>query len=273
VVYPGFQQAYWTGNSGMHNLADPSEAYASQKQMGVVANLTKNGGTVALTGYQVQQNALTFLDFETDQSEPASYYVQRLNWFHQNDPTGKVGIWGLTPGFEGIDRDIAINPTPQFKAQIIAQLKADAPIINAMDVIIIPSYMLGPSSVQRDLQWISTAASYYHEYYPGKPVLAWTWGVYHPSWNPADDVLPADVTQQYVQTCMNVCDGMVVWGTYSDNSLLLQTADEMNLPALTDATLPPQLTTPDLANANVGDIDSGLFSNQTIGSQLDSLIN
>ncbi len=275
-VYPGFQQAYSTGNSGMHNLADPNEPYASQKQIDVVAGLAKNGGTVALSGTVVQPGTLTFLDFETDESESTSYYVQRLNWFHQADPGGKAGIWGLPIGWEGLDRDQVINPTPQVQAQFQANIVKDTPIVNAMDVIIIPAYMLGPSSDARDLQWITALANIYHTDFPGKTVLAWTWGAYHTSWNPVNDVLPTAVTQAYVQTCMNCCDGMVVWGPQEDNNLLRETAVEMTTPALTDATLPPLLTMPDSTSSSlsiVGDVDNGLFSNQTIGSQMDSVIN
>lgn len=276
-IYPGFQQAYWTSNAGMHNLSNPSEAYADQASIDVVANLAKNGGTVQLDGTVVQPGALTFMDFEQEADEPVSYYVQRLNWFHQADPGGKVGIWGLTPGFEGIDRDIAINPSPQFAAQIQAQIIKDTPLINAMDVIIIPAYMLSPSSVNRDLQWITTLADLYHQDFPGKPVLAWTWGAYDTTWNPANDVLPTDVTQEYVQTCMSCCDGMVVWGPQADNNLILQTADQMVQPILTDATLPPQLTPNQTGSVGSGlgetnDMNSDLFSNQQIDSSVDSLL-
>jgi hypothetical protein len=226
----GFQRVWWTGSADLSGSAgfDPSQATITK-----IALIAKNGGISPVTNQVIAPGTPVFLDFETDETESANWYQQRIKWFHQAAPNVKVGIWGLPLGWAGLDEDIVASDTPDVISQIDDNLRAEAPYLNNVNMITLSAYLLGPASVNTTLKWISVLAGEYHKMYPGKEVVCWMWGAYHTSWNPANDVASDAVTQEYIQTAMSNCDSMLVWGPDADNVKIKQMAYQMDVAAST----------------------------------------
>jgi len=223
-----FTRGWWSAPD-MCNTAGTIDA--SQAKITMLATIAKNGGTAPWTKKPVSANSLTFLDFEVDSLRDPLYYKKRLAWFHQTAPNAKVGIVGINFGLKGFNRDDvigAMNGTSLTKlAMMKAQLEAQRPMIESMNVIPVDSYMLGPSSVDRDLAYIKAYASLLHQVFPTKGLVAWAWGAYHTAWNPDNAVFSDSVTQRYVQTITSSCDSMVVWGPHADNIKLEKMAPQL----------------------------------------------
>lgn len=225
----GFKAVWWTAEAGLMDSAgkyDPSKTVIQN-----IAKIAEHGGVAPITGQKISAGEPVFLDFEVDETESVSWYQQRIEWFHEAAPNVKVGIWGLPLGWSGLDEDMVASDTPQIVSQIDANLRAQAPLIDQMDMITLSAYLLGPASVNTTFKYISVMAGEYHKLFPGKQVVCWMWGAYHIAWNPANDVEPDSVTQQYIQTAMNNCNAMLVWGPDADNSKIEKMAYQMDVSA------------------------------------------
>jgi hypothetical protein len=223
---PGFQTVWWTGEADLDDSSgkyDPSQAVITN-----VAKIAENGGTAPVTGRTIAPGTPVFLDFEMDETESVSWYVQRLQWFRQAAPDVKVGIWGLPFGWSGMDEDIVASDTPAVVSQIDSNLQSWAPLVNQLDMITLSAYLLAPASQNTTFKWISILGGEYHKMFPGKQVVCWMWGAYDASFNPTNDVEPDSVTQQYVQTAMTNCDALLAWGPDADNAKLKQMAYQMD---------------------------------------------
>jgi hypothetical protein len=222
---PGFTRAWWPGAAAFSpgdGTFDPSQARVTN-----LANIAKHGGVDPWPAYPVAAGSPTFLDFELDSTEDPSYYQQRAEWFHTAAPGVPLGTWGLHIGEGNLIRDQVINPTPAQQQMMDNLCRTAAGLVNSLDFITISAYMLGPAYVDRDLAYIGALAQEYHKMFPGKPVIAWTWGAYDSTWNPPNSVLSDDVTQRYISTIMQNCNGMLVWGPEEDNMKLRQMANQM----------------------------------------------
>lgn len=193
-----------------------------------VAQIAENGGTAPVTGMQIPAKTSVILDFDLDSNESYDWYAQRLEWFHEAAPDVQVGIWGVAIGWANVGKQDVFNDSPATVAAIDANLQAEAPMINQLNLMTLSCYMLGPNCVATDLKWISVLAQEYHKIYPGKNVMAWTWGAYDSAFNPIGDILPDDVTQQYVQDVLSNCNSMLVWGPKTDNGKIESLAYQMD---------------------------------------------
>lgn len=223
---PGFKQIWWTAVAGLEDstgVYDPNEQVIKN-----VASIAENGGVAPVTQFKIPAGTPVMLDFEVDPNESYDWYAQRLEWFHEAAPDVKVGIWGVAIGWANVGKQDVANDTPATDAAIDANLVAEAPMINQLDMMTLSCYMLNPNTIDLDLKWISVLAREYHKIYPGKEVMAWTWGAYDSSFNPLNDVLPDNVTQEYLQDVMANCDSMLLWGPDADNTKIKSMAYQMD---------------------------------------------
>jgi hypothetical protein len=231
---PGFKAVWWTGSTDLNDSSgkyDPSQAVITN-----VAKVAENGGAAPVTGRTIAPGTPVFLDFESDETESVSWYVQRIQWFHEAAPNVKVGIWGLPIGWKNMTEDTVASDTPQVVSQIDSNLQAWAPVFSQLDMITLSAYLLGPTSVNTTFKWISVLAGEYHKIFAGKEVVCWMWGAYHTAWNPPNDVASDAVTQQYVQTALSSCDALLIWGSDADNAKIKQVAYQMDQAASSSAT-------------------------------------
>lgn len=217
-----------------------------------MAKIAEHGGIAPVTHQKITPGMRVFLDFEDDETESPSWYVQRLEWFHQAAPDVKVGIWGMPFGMSNMDEVMVASDTPQAISQIDANLQTWAPVINQLDMITVSAYLLSTSTVSTTLKMISVLGGEYHKVFPGKQVVCWMWGAYHTNWNPPNDVESDSVTQQYIQTAMDNCDAMLVWGPDADNVKIEKMAYQMDVAASNSSSQTAS--------------DTSLFSDNSIGS-------
>jgi hypothetical protein len=231
-VASGFTSAWWTAPGAF--AANWGEYDANRQLVERAANFALRGGRSAM-GQQVPAHALTFLDFEPIMNRSPAYIAKRVKWFKMAAPGVKISQWGIDVGQSHLNRDDVVRGTPEAVRAFAADCRRWAPLVEAIDVLPVCVYMLGPGSVERDLAYMSAVSKLLRQNFPGKPLLAWAWGAYHTSWNPEHSILPETVTRRYVTSMQKNFDGIIVWGEAQDNVLLKQTIREMTAPSSGDS--------------------------------------
>jgi hypothetical protein len=225
VTARGFHFGWWADTSA---FTTPAGFDDSKARMVMLARIAENGGIAPWTGKTIPPRTPTILDFGADEGHDLTFYTQRLRWFKQFAPHVKVAMIGVRWGVLDFLRETVAYPTAQDQAAIDADLSAGADFAGAMDFLPIYAYMLGPAGLDRDLKFIENSAADFKKAFPGKTVVTWTWGVYHPSWNPPGTLLSDVDTQRLIQTCMDNSDGIIAWGPQSDNEKLTSMALQMS---------------------------------------------
>lgn len=225
------ERAYWTSLSVWPKV--DGKLVVTKESLEALAHLLNDGGTSKFEKYTVTPDMFTTIDFEGSESVPYDVMEDNLHLVREIAPNARITTYGLWLG-NGLNRDAIINPSPQALAKFDADCLARAGVVNQLDSINITAYLLGPACVDRDLEFIEAYTAHIRRNFPGKPITAYVWGLYHPSWNGWPSYIPNDVLTRYVQTLRENVDGVFVWGNKSDNTYLfeaLQQPGALDLPA------------------------------------------
>lgn len=104
-----------------------------------------------------------------------------------------------------------------FNATFKASFAAYKPMNDLLDVLDLPTYLLGAACYDRDMTYFSALRRIYKRYYPHKPIICSAWGRYHDAWNktPAEYIVAPSRLKAYADLLTRYGDDVIVFDEVS----------------------------------------------------------
>lgn len=122
----------------------------------------------------------------------------------------------------GFNSGFVTSQITMFKSMIKTWVTQRRPTFDVLDCYCPDVYMLGPTVVDRDLDYISAMGKHLRSISPTKQIIWWSWGAYHEHWNGPHAIIPSGVQQRMYDRMKAAGDGILFWGPYQDNEAWIQ---------------------------------------------------
>lgn len=105
----------------------------------------------------------------------------------------------------------------EFNANFKASVARNKPLIELLDVLDLPTYLLGAGCYDRDMAYFAALRRVYKKLYPNKPIICSAWGRYHDAWNktPEEYTVSPERLKAYANQLTRNGDDVIVFAEES----------------------------------------------------------